>query len=163
MALRRLRSEYEEWLKENKTDKPQCYSIYPDETNFFNWKVMLFLPDDTIFEGHILNCSITFSNSYPNKPPIIIFENNKSFIHPNIYKDGKICISILHEGIDETEYENQSERWNPSHSVDSILISIISVLCEPNLESPANLDAAILWRNDLTSYKKLVYESMIDN
>lgn len=163
MAIRRLKNEYDEWLKENKTDNPQYYSISIDENNFLIWKIILFLPDDTIFEGYTLNCSITFDKSYPIKPPIVIFENNSTFIHPNIFIDGKMCISILHEGVDEFGYENQSERWNPSQSVNSILMSILVVLCNPNLESPANLDAAILWRDNFVLYKKTVYESIIDS
>ena len=80
--------------------------------------------------------------------------------HPNIYPDGKICISILHEGIDVYGYEDISERWNPSHSVNSILLSISSILCEGNIESPANVDASKLWKENFNEYKKIIYKQI---
>ncbi|KPM07020.1 Ubiquitin-conjugating enzyme-like protein 1 [Sarcoptes scabiei] len=65
--------------------------------------------------------------------------------HPNIDKNGNVCISILHEpGDDRFGYEKASERWLPVHTVETILISVISMLADPNDESPANVDAAII-------------------
>jgi len=49
-------------------------------------------------------------------------------------------------------------KWNPSHSVNSILMSIISMLPNPNLESPANVDMGLLWRDNFNEYKKLIYK-----
>ena len=43
-------------------------------------------------------------------------------------------------------YEKASERWSPIQSVEKILISVMSMLAEPNDESPANVDAARMWR-----------------
>ena len=55
-----------------------------------------------------------------------------------------MCISILHEPGDDTYgYEKASERWLPVHTVETILISVISMLADPNDESPANVDAAV--------------------
>ncbi len=64
--------------------------------------------------------------------------------HPNIDKDGHVCISILHEpGDDRWGYEKPEERWLPVHTVETILLSVISMLADPNSESPANVDAAV--------------------
>ena len=55
-----------------------------------------------------------------------------------------MCISILHEpGDDKYGYEKASERWLPIHTVETILVSVISMLADPNDESPANVDAAV--------------------
>lgn len=55
-----------------------------------------------------------------------------------------MCISILHEpGDDKWGYESASERWLPIHTVETIIVSVISMLAEPNDESPANVDAAV--------------------
>jgi ubiquitin-protein ligase len=91
-------------------------------------------------------------------PPVVKFTCN--LFHPNIYPDGKVCISILHDGVDEFGYESRSERWNPSHSVSSILISIISMLSNPNLESPANVDASVMYKNDYNLYKNIIYKTV---
>jgi ubiquitin-conjugating enzyme E2 G1 len=78
--------------------------------------------------------------------------------HPNVYEDGRVCISILHPpGEDEfNSQESADERWRPILGVEQILVSVISMLSDPNDESPANLDAAVMWRNDRPAFKKKV-------
>ncbi|CAO3687006.1 unnamed protein product [Umbelopsis vinacea] len=77
--------------------------------------------------------------------------------HPNVYPDGTVCISILHPpGDDKYGYEKASERWSPVHTVETILISVISMLSSPNDESPANIEAAKEWREDYPAFKKKV-------
>lgn len=57
-----------------------------------------------------------------------------------------MCISILHEpGDDKYGYEKAAERWLPVHTVETILLSVISMLADPNYESPANVDAAVIF------------------
>ena len=74
-----------------------------------------------------------------------------------MYEDGKVCISILHNpGEDEHHYETAEERWRPILGVEAIIVSVISMLASPNDESPANVDAAVMWRNDIAEYKKRV-------
>ena len=152
MAIKRLITEYQQYLK----DPNPFYSIEPTQENIYIWNVLLFGPSDTIFEGGIFRCQFKFNSEYPNKPPEFKFLSN--FFHPNIYTDGKVCISILHEGKDQYNYEDISERWNPSHSVNSVLMSILSMLSAPNFDSPANVDASVMWRNNWSEYKKITYK-----
>lgn len=64
--------------------------------------------------------------------------------HPNIYEDGRVCISILHApGDDAMSGETAEERWRPILGVESVLMSVVSMLNDPNIDSPANLDASI--------------------
>ena len=98
---------------------------------------------------------MTFPKDYPNNPPKMKFISE--IWHPNVYKTGDVCISILHPpGEDEFGYECASERWNPIHTVESILLSVIAMLSAPNDESPANVDAAVEWRNNKEEFKKKV-------
>ena len=78
--------------------------------------------------------------------------------HPNIYPDGKVCISILHPPGEDAmnSLEKAEERWRPILGAESILISVISMLNDPNIESPANLDASNEYRDDRTNYNKKV-------
>ena len=77
--------------------------------------------------------------------------------HPNIGEDGTVCISILHKpGKDEYGYEKESERWLPVHTVESIVISVISMLSDPNPESPLNVKANRVFINDKEKYKSTV-------
>lgn len=152
MAMKRLQSEYKQYIK----DTPTYYSLTPTDVNFLKWDILLFGPNDTIFEGGTFKCILEFPRDYPNRPPLFKFTDN--LFHPNIYSDGRVCMSILHEGVDEYGYEHISERWNPSHSVNSILMSLLSILTEPNFESPANIDACKLWKENFVAYKKIIYK-----
>lgn len=66
-----------------------------------------------------------------------------------------MCISILHPPTqDPYGYETASERWSPVQTPETILLSVISMLSSPNDESPANVDAARMWREDPKEFKK---------
>ena len=80
---------------------------------------------------------------------------------PTVYPNGEVCISILHPpGEDPNHYEQASERWSPIQSVEKILISVMSMLAEPNDESPANVEAAKMWRERRTEFERRVRESV---
>ncbi|KAK4522374.1 hypothetical protein GAYE_SCF01G1891 [Galdieria yellowstonensis] len=126
-----------------------------DETNPFEWQVILSGPPDTLYEGGVFKARLVFPQDYPVMPPTMRFTSE--MWHPNVYQDGRVCISILHPpGDDPHNYEQASERWTAVHTVESILVSVISMLASPNDESPANLDAAKEWREDRELFKKKV-------
>ncbi|XP_022095009.1 ubiquitin-conjugating enzyme E2 R2-like isoform X4 [Acanthaster planci] len=87
-----------------------------------------------------------FPHDYPYSPPTFKFLSK--MWHPNIYdQTGDVCISILHPPVDDPQSgELPSERWNPTQSVRTILLSVISLLNEPNTFSPANVDASVMYR-----------------
>lgn len=143
-ALRRLMAEYRQ-LTLNPPDGIIAGPI--DEENFFEWEAVIMGPEDTCFEGGVFCAKLTFPSDYPLSPPKMRFISE--MFHPNIYSDGRVCISILHApGIDPMGYESSSERWSPVQSVEKVLLSVISMLAEPNDESGANVDAAKMWRQD---------------
>lgn len=75
---------------------------------------------------------------------------------PAVYPDGRVCISILHApGDDPMGYESSAERWSPVQSVEKILLSVVSMLAEPNDESGANVDASKMWRDDREQFYKI--------
>ena len=75
----------------------------------------------------------------------------------SVYPDGKVCISILHApGDDTTSGEKAAERWRPIHTAESILMSVISMLNEPNIDSAANVDASVMYRDRREEYNKKV-------
>lgn len=120
--------------------------------------------EDTPFEGGVFQAELKFPRDYPLSPPKMKFD--PPLLHPNseflllppslleidrlalsvglVYANGEVCISILHApGDDPNSYEQASERWSPVQSVEKILLSVISMLAEPNLESGANIDACV--------------------
>jgi len=64
------------------------------------------------------------------------------------------------------QQEKAEERWRPVLGVEQILISVVSMLSEPNIDSPANIDAAKHFRDNKEDYRKkvrmLVNKSMDD-
>ena len=64
------------------------------------------------------------------------------------------------------EQEKETEKWRPILGVEQILLSVISMIHDPNIESPANIDAAVEFRDNYKSWeakvKKLVLKSMND-
>ena len=127
-----------------------------DENDFYKWSVIFTGPEDTIYEGGFFKAILSFPEDFPQNPPEMRFITE--MFHPNIYKDGKVCISILHSpGVDVfNSQEKAEERWRPSLGVEQILLSVISMLNAPNCDSPANVDAAVMFRNNRKDYEKKV-------
>ena len=127
-----------------------------DDGNLFRWEIMIMGPADSLFEGGFFKAEMTFPPDFPNSPPTLKFLSK--MWHPNIYPDGKVCISILHApGEDKfNTQESAEERWRPILGVESVLVSVLSMLCDPNIESPANIDAAKQLRDEPKEFKRAV-------
>lgn len=125
------------------------------DDDIFRWRVTIIGPAKTPYEGGVFPAVLEFPDDYPDNPPKMKFLC--PMYHPNIKETGEVCISILHPpGEDIYEYEDRSERWLPIHTVETIIISVISMLSDPNPESPENLDAARTYRNDKHEYMRKV-------
>ena len=77
--------------------------------------------------------SLSFPSDYPYTAPTIKFVT--PCFHPNVDNHGNICLDIL------------KEKWSAAYSVETILVSLRSLLGEPNNDSPLNGYAAQLWDN----------------
>ena len=116
-------------------------------------------PVGTCYEDGLFTAMLHFPKDYPLSPPTMRFTT--PLFHPNIYPDGRVCISILHPpGDDPNMYELSSERWSPIQSVEKILLSVVSMLAEPNDESGANIDACKLWRSDRQKFNEIARENV---
>ena len=101
-----------------------------------------------------------FPNDYPYQPPTFRFLT-KNICHPNVYLDGNLCISILHKpGDDAQSGELASERWNVLHGVESVLRSVLLLLDDPEINSPANVDAGVLYRDKRAEYNQKAKETV---
>jgi len=137
LATLRLTRELQK-LKEESVE-----GIEINETNdIMDWYANIMGPPDTPFEGGVFRLQLRFGSDYPIKPPSVRFVSK--MFHPNVYRDGKICVDIL------------QGQWSPAQNIRSILISIRSLLMDPNPNSPANRDAATLFRDNYEEYAKKV-------
>eukprot|EP01068_Selenidium_serpulae_P006686 Selendium_serpulae@DN4477_c0_g1_i1.p1 len=152
IAQRLLQTEY----KNISTDPSSIFSVGLENDDWFTWRVLFQGPNNTLYSGGIFTAHLEFPEDYPNNPPKMIFQ--QEMWHPNIYPDGRVCISSLHApGTDEfNEMETAEERWRPILGVESVLISVISMLSDPNLESPANIEAAKHMREQPEEYRRKV-------
>lgn len=150
MAERILRNEYKSLDKESWTN----VSLIND--NIFEWSVALIvLNPDSIYYGGYYKATMKFPKNYPYEPPDFRF--NRPLWHPNVYQDGRLCISILHQpGEDVMSGEESGERWSPVQRVESVLISVLSLLDDAETSSPANVDASVQLRGDAEAYKERV-------
>jgi len=128
-----------------------------DDSNLYEWQCIVEGPNDTPYQGGYFQATLSFPPEFPSKPPLMRF-TTPGFWHPNVYKDGKVCISILHEAKEDqfNEQESIDEKWRPILSVEAVIVSVMSMLSEPNFGSPANIDASTMWKNDPEGYKKKV-------
>ena len=124
--------------------------------NIFEWSVALIvLNPDSPYYGGYFKALMKFPSNYPFSPPDFRFE--KPLWHPNVYQDGRLCISILHQpGEDSTSGELAGERWSPVQRVESVLISVLRLLDDAEVSSPANVDAGVMLRKDPEGYKERV-------
>ena len=127
-----------------------------DDSNIFAWNIALIpLNPDSLYYGGYFRARMTFTTNYPYSPPDFRFE--RPLWHPNVYPDGRLCISILHApGEDVMSGEEAGERWSPVQRVESVLISVLSLLDDAEVSSPANVDAGVMLRTDPEGYKRKV-------
>ena len=142
IAIKRINKE-----KSNISNEQIEGFILLDSESLWIWKGELIGPPDTPYEKGCFPIQITFDDDYPIKPPSVKFL--KSIFHPNIYRDGKICIDIL-----------QNDGWSPSQSVRTIMLSLRSLFMDPNPDSPANADAAKMYKEDRTKFDNYVRNSL---
>jgi ubiquitin-conjugating enzyme E2 D/E len=136
MASKRIRNE----LKDLQKDPPSSCSAGPVGDNLYLWEAVLFGPDDSPYAGGVFKVSIEFPEDYPFRPPHLMFLTK--VYHPNINASGSICLDIL------------KDKWSPALSISKVLLSIESLLTDPNPNDPLVPEIANLYTNDLAAYKE---------
>ncbi|XP_071615702.1 ubiquitin-conjugating enzyme E2 C [Heliangelus exortis] len=119
-------------------------SAFPESDNLFKWIGTIDGAAGTAYEELRYRLSLEFPPGYPYTAPTVRFLT--PCYHPNVDTQGNICLDIL------------KDKWSALYDVRTILLSIQSLLAEPNTESPLNTHAAELWKNQ-TAYKKYVLET----
>lgn len=123
-----------------KKDPPGDCSAGPvDENDMFTWEAVIFGPSDSPYAGGIFNATIQFPMDYPFKPPRVMFSTK--IYHPNINKEGFICLDIL------------KSNWSPALTISKVLLSVISMLTDPNPDDPLMPDIANQYKKDRAEYE----------
>merc|ERR1712217_341079 len=108
------------------------------ESDFFVWNVQIRGPLGTPYEGSNLECQVAFPFDYPETAPDVIFKT--PVYHCNVSEKGLVCIDVLHD------------KWSPALSGETVLLSVVSLLTDPNPHDAINEEAAALYLSDKRQY-----------
>ena len=135
-ALKRIQKELIDLGK----DPPANCSAGPlDEKDQYHWQATIMGPDDSPFAGGVYFLNIHFPTDYPFKPAKLNFTTR--IYHPNINSNGSICLDIL------------KEQWSPALTISKVLLSISSLLTDPNPDDPLVPEIAHIYKTDKAKYE----------
>ena len=140
MALRRINKE----LKDLTRDPPANASAGPVDDDIFHWQATLLGPENSPYTGGVFFLNIQFPADYPFKPPKAEFITK--IFHPNINSNGGICLDIL------------KDQWSPALTASKMLLSICSLLTDPNPSDPLVPDIARLYIKNRDEYTRKAME-----
>jgi len=141
MALKRIQKE----LADLQRDPPANCSAGPnDDSELYQWTATIMGPDDSPYNGGVFFLNIQFPTDYPFKPPKITFTTR--IYHPNINANGAICLDIL------------KDQWSPALTISKVLLSISSLLTDPNPDDPLVPEIAHVFKTDKGRYENTARE-----
>merc|ERR1712166_530303 len=140
-ALKRIMKE----LKDLGNDPPANCSAGPHTSeDMFSWKATVMGPEKSAYEGGVFFLNVNFPTDYPFKPPKVQFTTK--IYHCNVNSNGSICLDIL------------KDQWSPALTISKVLLSISSLLTDPNPNDPLVPEIAQLYLKD----KKKHDETAVD-
>jgi len=120
LALKRIAQEIKD-LNENPVTN--CSAGPIDDKDLTKWRATIFGPEGTPYHGGVFYLDVQFPSDYPFKPPKMIFAT--PIYHCNINRSGGICLDIL-----------KDQQWSPALTISKVLLSICSLLADPNPKDP---------------------------
>lgn len=135
--VNRIRKEWEDLT----TESNNMFSAGPkNESDMKKWEACIVGPNDSPYQGGLFFLDITFPKDYPFSPPKCKFITR--VYHPNINNHGSICLDIL------------KDAWSPALTIRSVLISICSLLTDPNPDDPLVPEIANLYVSNQAEYEE---------
>ena len=136
MASKRISRE----LKDIQSEPPANCSAGPEGDDLFKWTATIMGPEGTPYNSGVFFLEVDFPSNYPFKPPKVYFKTR--IYHPNINSSGGICLDIL------------KDNWSPALTVSKVLLSICSLLDEPNPDDPLVPEIADQYKDNRVLYDK---------
>lgn len=140
MAMKRIKKE----LADISKDPPSNCTAGPHNDDMFFWDATLFGPRDSPYEGGVFFLRIQFPEDYPFKPPRVGFVTR--VYHVNVNDKGGICLDIL------------KDQWSPALTISKVLLSICSLLTDPNPDDPLVPEIAKKFKNDREGFNRIARE-----
>lgn len=153
MALKRINKELQDLNRDPPANcsagptgmfkKQHMYSFFIGD-DLFHWQATIMGPKDSPYEGGVFSLSIVFPADYPFKPPKLHFQTK--IYHCNISANGSICLDILRD------------QWSPALTIGKVLLSISSLLTDPNPNDPFVPEIAQLLKTDAKKHDQYARE-----
>lgn len=136
-----------------------------DETNAYKGYAMIIGPSESLYRYGYYFFKFDFPQEYPFAPPKVYYLTNdgSTRFNPNLYRNGKVCISILNTW--------KGEQWTSCQSIRSVLLTLLSLfhnkplLNEPGItESNSNFkkyNKIIQHQNIKTAFLKVIKKELI--
>ena len=124
-----------------------------DDSDMMKGYALIIGPSDTPYFGGNYFFEITYPSDYPHSPPKVKYCTNGNNIrfNPNLYKCGKVCISLLNTW--------RGDQWTSCQSISTVLLTLCTLLCNnPLLNEPGVLPS----HNDIKPYNEIILFSNLD-
>jgi len=129
MATKRILADITELQQPIYSESGIYYS--PNEANLFKGTACIFGPEGTPYEDCPMLYEFTIGNEFPFDPPNVLFRTHDGItrFHPNMYREGKVCLSILHTW--------EGPKWASTMRLSTILVTLQSLMdTKPILHEP---------------------------
>lgn len=149
-SIKRLQKDIVDIIKHPLTEQGIYYTH--DSDNFLKGYAMVIGPDDSLYRYGAYFFKFKFPTNYPFSPPKLTYLTNDGHtrFHPNLYRNGKVCISILNTW--------RGEQWTSCQSIRSVLLMLITLLDnKPLLNEPGIKEShrSFIPYNKIIEYKNL--------
>ncbi len=134
MASKRLSKELMELAKHPLANCDAC----PIDEDLFHWQARIVGPPGSVYQGGLFLLDIRFPHGYPFQPPRLTFITK--IYHPNINSSGKMSMDIL------------NDNWSPAFTISNVLLSISSLMTDPNPYNPLEPDIANLFKTNRKNF-----------
>lgn len=146
-TARRIVNDVKDIYKNKEEFKKNGIFYFHSEENILKGYALIIGPADTPYEYGYYLFEFIFPNNYPYSPPTVVFHTKDGItrFNPNLYINGKVCISILNTW--------RGEQWTSCQTIRSILFSLLSLFNDkPLLNEPGIKEN----HKDLDKYNKII-------
>lgn len=150
-TITRLLKDVKQMIKHPLTDHG-IYYIH-DDTDMLKGYALIVGPSETPYFGGNYFFEFSYPADYPNSPPLVKYCTNGNNVrfNPNLYKCGKVCISILNTW--------RGDQWTSCQTISTVLLTLCTLLCNNPLLNEPGVTAS---HPDCDNYVNIIEYSNID-
>nr|BAA09092.1 ubiquitin-conjugating enzyme [Paramecium tetraurelia] len=116
------------------------FKCYPTADDIKTWKILLYGPKGTVYEGGLYILSYVFTQNYPFRPPKVQFITK--LYHPNVSRGGSLCLDVLNTS------------WSPLLTTTKVLDAVSVMLQNPNADDALDCNIAAIYKHEPELFKQ---------